>query len=105
MRRRDTIHAGVRSHPLSCPRTFWSELVSIFSSSLLTTLYNDDSHLFSILLNPSPPALVMLQALDHLTALRMGSRPRGTLSRELSTLGRPRAPLGRVLSVERQIMS
>ena len=72
---------------------------------VLMTLYNNDSHLFSILLNPSPPASVMLQALDRLTDLRMGSRPRGTLSQELSTIGRPHAPLGRVLPVEGQIMS
>ncbi len=72
---------------------------------LVTTLYNNDSHLFSILLNPSPPASVMLKALVRLTAHRMGSRPRGTLSRELSTIGRPHAPLSRVLPVEGQMMS
>jgi len=56
-------------------------------------------------MSPSPLASVMLQALGRLTALRMGSRPRGTLYQELSTFGHPHAPLGRVLPVEGQIMS
>jgi hypothetical protein len=105
VRRRDNIHAEVRSHPCPALAPFGQSLSAPLALPLVTTLYNNDSHLFSILLNPSPPALVMLQALGRLTALRMGSRPRGTLSRELSTIGRPLAPLGRVLPVEGQIMS
>ena len=71
MRRRGFIHAGSGQRSLSPSRTFWLKLISIFSSFPVTTLYAGSSLMFSISLNPSPPALVMLQALARLTAPRI----------------------------------
>ena len=71
MRRRGLIleEPGPRSQSPS--RTFGLKLISAFSSSPVTTLYVSSSLMFSISFNPSPLALVMLQALGRLTAPRI----------------------------------